>query len=172
MHNTTIFIIQLCVVVELFSLKDAYGFIAETASFYVTVESGVSMRKVNVMVKTVNICMAIRTLSETDDSGNIPCHCVADGSDGVGENECKHPETKLCKRVGSMWASWRLQESTWVNALLRDRELECPDDKFSVVLLLFTENLPDRIRFREATAIITLGNALGLSDTVPGAFLS
>ena len=107
MHKTTIFIIQVCVVVELFSLKDACSFIAETASFYVTVESSVSMRKVNVMVKTVNICMAIRTLSETDDSGNIPCRCVADGSDGVGVNECKHPETKLCKGVGSMWGSWR-----------------------------------------------------------------
>ena len=131
MHKTTIFIIQLCVVVELFGLKDACGFIAETASFYVTVESGVSMRKVNVMVKTVNICMGIRTLSETDDSGNIPCRCVADGSDGVGENECKHPETKLCKRVDSMRGSWHLQESTWVNALLRDGELECPDDKLN-----------------------------------------
>ena len=48
MHKTTIFIIQLCVVLELFSLKDACSFIAETASFYVTVESGVSMRKVNI----------------------------------------------------------------------------------------------------------------------------
>ena len=48
MHKTTIFIIQLCVVVELFSLKDACGFIVEAASFYVTVESGVSMRKVNI----------------------------------------------------------------------------------------------------------------------------
>ena len=48
MHKTTIFIIQLCVVVELFSLKDECGFIAETASFYVTVESGVNMRKVNI----------------------------------------------------------------------------------------------------------------------------
>ena len=44
MHKTTIFIIQLCVVVELFSLEDACGFIAETASFYVMVESGGSMR--------------------------------------------------------------------------------------------------------------------------------
>ena len=51
MHKTTIFIIQLCVIVELFSLKDACGFIAETASFYVTVESGVSMRKVNIYGK-------------------------------------------------------------------------------------------------------------------------
>ena len=69
-----------------------------------------------------------------------------------------------------MWASWRLQESTWVNALVRDGELECPDSncKFSIVFLLFTENLSDRVRFRESTAII-LGNALGLSDTVPGA---
>ena len=48
MHKTAIFIIHLCVVVELFSLKDACGFIAETASFYVTVESGVSMCKVNI----------------------------------------------------------------------------------------------------------------------------
>ena len=66
MHKTTIFIIQLCVVVELFSLKDACSFIAETASFYVMVESGGSMRMVNTMVVTLNICMAIRELSETD----------------------------------------------------------------------------------------------------------
>ena len=66
MHKTTIFIIQLCVVVKLFGLKDACGFIVETASFYVMVESSVSMRK----VKTVNICMVIRMLGETDDSGN------------------------------------------------------------------------------------------------------
>ena len=154
MHKTTIFIIQLCVVVELFSLKDLCGFIAETASFNVMVESGVSMRKASIRVKTVNICMAIRTLSETDDLGNIPWCYVAAGSDGVGVNECKHPETKLCKRVGSMWTSWRLQESTWISALLLDGELECPNDKFSVVLLLFTENLPDRVRFREVTAIM------------------
>ena len=102
------------------------------------------------MVRTVNICMAIRTLSETDDSGNIPWRCVA--ADGVGVNECKYPETKLCKRVGSMWRSWRLQESTWVNALLCDGELECPDDRLSVVLLLFIENLPGRVRFRGAKA--------------------
>ena len=68
MHKTTIFITQIRVV-ELFSLKDACGFIAETASFYVTVESGGSMRMVNTMVITLNTCMAIRTLSETDDSG-------------------------------------------------------------------------------------------------------
>ena len=69
MHKTTIFIIQLCVVVELFSLEDTCGFIAETASFYVMVESGGSMRMVNTMVITLNIWMAIRKLSETDDSG-------------------------------------------------------------------------------------------------------
>ena len=99
--------------------------------------------------------MAILTLSETDDSGNVPWRFVAAGSDGVGVNECRYPETKLCKRVGSMWASWRLQERTLVNALLRDRDLECHDDRFSVVLLLFTENLPDRVRFREAKTINT-----------------
>ena len=54
------------------------------------------------MVRTVNIYMAIRTLSETDDSSNIPWRCVAAGNDVVGVNECKHPETKLCKRVSSM----------------------------------------------------------------------
>ena len=53
MHRTTIFIIQLCVVVELFSLEDACGFIAETASFYVTVESGGSMHMVNTKVNTM-----------------------------------------------------------------------------------------------------------------------
>ena len=111
--------------------------------------------------------MAICTLSETDDSGNIPWRCVAAGSDGVGVNEFKHPEMKLCKRVGSMWASCRrLQESTWVNVLFRDGELECPNNRFSVVFLLFTENLPDRVRFREATALNTWKC---LSDTVPGA---
>ena len=99
--------------------------------------------------------MAKRTLSETDDSGNIPRRSVAAGSDGVGVNECKYREKKLCKRVDSMWASWHLQESTWVNVLLRDGELEIPNDRFSVVLLLFTENPPDRVRFREATAINT-----------------
>ena len=43
MHKAVIFIIQLCVV-ELFSLEDACGFIVETASFYITVESSGSMR--------------------------------------------------------------------------------------------------------------------------------
>ena len=69
MHKTTIFIIQLYVVVELFGLEDECGFIAVAASFYVMVESDGSMRMVNTMVITLNICMAIRTLSETDDSG-------------------------------------------------------------------------------------------------------
>ena len=76
MHKTTIFMIQLCVVVELFGLKGACGFIAETASFYVTVESGVSMRKVNICKNCKYLHGdAIRTLSETDDSGNIPWRC-------------------------------------------------------------------------------------------------
>ena len=119
------------------------------------------------MVRTVNICKAIRTLSETDDSGNILWCCIAAGSDGVGVNKCKYPETKLCKRVGSMWASWCLQESTWVNALLCDGELECSEDRFSVVLLLFTENLTEESISVKQRPLI-LGNALGLSDTVPG----
>ena len=37
------FIIQLCVVVELFSLEDGCGFVVENASFYVTVEFGGSV---------------------------------------------------------------------------------------------------------------------------------
>ena len=82
-------------------------------------------------------------MSVTDDSGNIPWRCVAAGGDGVDVNECKYPKMKLCKRLGSMWASWRLQDITWVKALLHDEELECPDDKLSVVLRLFTENLPE-----------------------------
>ena len=65
--------------------------------------------------------MAIRTLSETDDSGNIPWRCIVAGSDGVSVNECKYPETKLCKREGSIWASgafkkvhgWRIGMPRW-----------------------------------------------------------
>ena len=70
MHKTTIFILQLCVVVEVFSLIDECGFVAESASFHVMVESSVSMRRMNTMVKTVNIFMAICTLSETTDNIN------------------------------------------------------------------------------------------------------
>ena len=44
-------------------------FYCGTASFYVTVESGGSVRMVKTMVITLNIWMAICTLSETDDSG-------------------------------------------------------------------------------------------------------
>ena len=62
MHKTTIL---LCVVVKLFSFEDACGFIVETTSFYVTEESGGSMCRVNTMIITFNICMAIRTLNET-----------------------------------------------------------------------------------------------------------
>ena len=90
------------------------------------------------MVKIVNICMAICMLSETDNSGNIPWRCVAAGSDGVGLNECKHSEMKVCKRVGSMWASWRLKESTWVNALLRTRRIGMPQRQvFSCAPVIF-----------------------------------
>ena len=119
------------------------------------------------MVRTVNICMAIRMLSETDDSGNIPWRCVTAGSDGVGVNECKYRETKLYKRVGSMWASWRLQESTWVNALLHDRELECPMTGFQLCsCYLLRTHLIESVSVKQRLSIP--GNALGLSDTVPG----
>ena len=64
MHKTTIFIIQLCVVVKLFSLEDACSFIAETASFCITVESSDTMHMVNTMVITLNIWMAIRMYIE------------------------------------------------------------------------------------------------------------
>ena len=53
MHKTTILIIQLCVVVELFGLEDECGFIAETASFYVMVESGGSMRIIIIIIKFI-----------------------------------------------------------------------------------------------------------------------
>ena len=100
--------------------------------------------------------MAKCTLSETDDSGNIPWRSVAAGSDGVGVNECKYREKKLCKRVDSMWASWPPSRKYMGKcAVIRNGELECPNDRFSVVLLLFTENPPDRVCFREATAINT-----------------
>ena len=69
MHKTTIFIIQLCVVVESFSLEDRHGFNVETSSFYVKLESSGSMHMVNTMVITLDICMVKRMLSETDDSG-------------------------------------------------------------------------------------------------------
>ena len=76
MHKTTIFIIQLCAVVKLFSLKDGCSFIAETASFYVMVESSGSMRMVNTMVITLNICMAIHTLRvKLTIQVLIPTHC-------------------------------------------------------------------------------------------------
>ena len=50
MHKTTIFIIQLRIV-ELLSLEDACGFIAETASFYVmhTVDTMVITRAVRLL---------------------------------------------------------------------------------------------------------------------------
>ena len=54
-----------------------------------------------------------------------------------------------------MRASWRRQESSWVTAPSIDDELESPVEKFLAVLQLFTENLPDGVRFREATAIKT-----------------
>ena len=88
MHKATIFIIQLCVVVKLFSLKDACSFIAETASFYAAVESGGSMRMVNTMVITLNICMTIRTLSETDNSGINSDALLLVMHDGVIVKEC------------------------------------------------------------------------------------
>ena len=49
MYKTTIFIIHLCVVVELFGCEDACGFIRETASFCVMVESGASMCKIKTL---------------------------------------------------------------------------------------------------------------------------
>ena len=47
--------------------------------------------------------------------------------------ECMHPETKLCKESSYMWISWCHQESTWVTVPSSNSELECLDDKFSVV---------------------------------------
>ena len=78
MCKTTIFIIQLCVIVKLFSLEDACGFIVETASFYIVVESGGCMHMVNTMVITLNICMAMRTYVrgvKLTIQELIPTHC-------------------------------------------------------------------------------------------------
>ena len=54
-----------------------------------------------------------------------------------------------------MRASWCRQESSWVTVPSIDDELESPVKKFLVVLQSFTENLPDGVHFREATAIKT-----------------
>ena len=63
-----------------------------------------------------------------------------------------------------MWASWRHQESTWVFALLHDRELECLNDKFSFVLVLFLRTyLMEFISVKQGP-----GKTLSFSDTVPG----
>ena len=52
-----------------------------------------------------------------------------------------------------MWASWRHRESSWVTTPSIDNKLESPMKKFLAVLQLFTENLPDGVRFRETMAI-------------------
>ena len=54
-----------------------------------------------------------------------------------------------------MQASWHRQESSWVTAPSIDDELESSMEKFLAVFQLFTENLPDGVRFHEAMAIKT-----------------
>ena len=80
-------------------------------------------------------------------------------------NASSYPETKLCKSRQHVHgqAGALIQESTWINALLRDGELECPDDRFSVVLLLFILRtyLIESVSVQQRPLI--LGNALGLS---------
>ena len=128
-------------------------------------ESGVSMCKVG----TVSICMVICTLSETDDSGYIPWHCVAAGSNGVGVNECKYLETKLCKRVGSMWASWCFQESTWVKLMCcyAAENWNAPTTGFQLCsCYLLRTYLIESVSVNQRPLI--LGNALGFSETVWG----
>ena len=51
------------------------------------------------------------------------------------------------------------------NCAVTRQRIGMPRRQVSVVLLLFTEDLPDLVCFHEATA----GNASILSDTVPGA---
>ena len=53
-----------------------------------------------------------------------------------------------------MRASWRRQESSWVTTPSIDNELESPVENLAA-FQLFTENLPDGVRFREATVIKT-----------------
>ena len=53
-----------------------------------------------------------------------------------------------------MRASWRRQESSWVTAPSLNRQrIRIPRGELLAVLQLFTENLPDGVHFREATAI-------------------
>ena len=63
--------------------------------------------------------------------------CVAAGSDGVSVNECKNPEmnsfAKSRLHVGKLAPSRKYTGNC-------DGELEFPNDKFIVLLLLFTEN--------------------------------
>ena len=55
-----------------------------------------------------------------------------------------------------MRASWRRQESSWVTTPLINRQrIGMPCGELLAVLQLFTENLPDGVRFREVTAIKT-----------------
>ena len=54
-----------------------------------------------------------------------------------------------------MQASWRRQENSWVTAPSMDGKMESSVEKFLAVLQLFTENLPDGVRFCEAMAIKT-----------------
>ena len=102
----------------------------------------------------------------------ISRRCVAAGCDYVSLKECKHAEMKLSEERNYIGACWCHQASTWVTSPSSDDELECLNDKFSVVLKLFYKNPPDGVRFREAIAIKTWVNALSLSDTVPGGVIS
>ena len=54
-----------------------------------------------------------------------------------------------------MQVIWRRQENSCVTAPSMDGKLESSVEKFLAVLQLFTENLPDGVRFREAMAIKT-----------------
>ena len=100
MHKTY-YSIYACAVVELYSFKDAYSIIVETASLYVRVESGVSIQ-VHTMVNTVNICRVICTLSVTDDSvNNFEALCCCAGCNGFSVKKASILKQSFAKKVAA-----------------------------------------------------------------------
>ena len=113
-------------------------------------------------VKTVNICMAIRTLSETDNSGNnsevlllIVMVLVR-----MNASVLKQSFAKSRWHVGKLAPS---RKYTWVIALLRGGELDAPKTGFQLCSYSY---LMESVSVKPRP--LKLGNVLCLSDTVPG----
>ena len=86
-------------------------------------------------------------------------------------NASSYPEMKLCKRVDSMWASWRLNSRKYMGkCAVTRRRIGMPRRQvFSCAPVIYTENLPDRVRFREAKAINTWKRLRPQLDCMHGA---